>query len=245
DDPNAVGAPTVAAPAMAAPTVVAPAVVAPTVVQPHAGSTHYGPPHQVQPPLPPYGGGPRRRRGMLAAVVAAVVAVAAIAVVAVVLLNRGGGAPPPTAAPQATGGPQAPPAAPSAAADGVQVFDVATDNRFGSGSARFATPSGNIACALATGEARCDVRERSWQIPATPAGCDLAYGTGAVLTAGQKGKLSCVGDTLSDPSLQVLAYGQAVRLGDVVCTSRETGVRCEDGRSGHGFAVARASYELY
>jgi hypothetical protein len=46
-------------------------------------------------------------------------------------------------------------------------------------------------------------------------------------------------------SLAVLAYGQAVRLGDLVCVSRETGVRCEDERSGHGFAVSRGSYDLF
>ncbi|OLT15833.1 hypothetical protein BJF78_15450 [Pseudonocardia sp. CNS-139] len=127
----------------------------------------------------------------------------------------------------------------------MQVFDVATDTRFGNGQARFATPSGNIACLLQAGEARCDVRNRTWPIPPAPASCTLDYGTGTVVAAGRPGELSCVGDTIADPSLPELAYGQGVRLGDLVCVSRETGVRCEDERSGHGFAVARASYDLF
>jgi eukaryotic-like serine/threonine-protein kinase len=218
------------------------------VVAPHAGAA---PPAQAaqqtmigRPVVSGPADGTRRRRGLVAAVVAGAVAAAAIVVLAVVLINRGNDQAP-VAQPPAAGGSPAPAVAPPTSGAGGQEIDVATDDRFGSGSARFATPSGNIACVLAPGEARCDVRERSWQIPQAPADCDLAFGTGAVLTAGQEGQLSCVGDTLADPSLEELAYGQAVRLGDVVCSSRETGVRCEDERSGHGFAVARASYDLF
>jgi eukaryotic-like serine/threonine-protein kinase len=224
----------------AAPTVVAPAPPPPPAGPPHEQPTMIGRPVLTPPPADP-----RRRRGVVMAVAAAAVAAAAIAVLAVVLLNRDGGGPAPTAAPAPAGAPPASATGPQISGETVREFDVATDDRFGSGSARFVTPSGNIACFLGPGEARCDVRERSWQIPAQPADCELAYGTGALLRAGQEGQLSCVGDTVADPSLEVLEYGQAVRLGDIVCTSRETGVRCADERSRHGFAVARASYDLF
>jgi hypothetical protein len=98
---------------------------------------------------------------------------------------------------------------------------------------------------VSSGQARCDVHERTWQVPQKPADCAFDFGTGAVLDQGQRGQLSCVSDTLVDPSLRVLAYGEAVQLGDITCVSRETGVRCEDAGSGHGFAVARASYDLF
>jgi hypothetical protein len=180
---------------------------------------------------------------VVTAVVAAAVAVVAIAVIAVALVNRpattGSAAPAP---PPAAGAP----AAEAPTSGGVQEFDVSRDGRFGgAGTARFATPSRNIACLVSSGQARCDVRERSWQIPQTPSDCTATYGTGAVLGQGQRGELSCVSDTLVDRSLRVLQYGQAVRLGEIVCTSRESGVRCEDEGSGHGFAVARASYDLF
>ena len=49
----------------------------------------------------------------------------------------------------------------------------------------------------------------------------------------------------AEPGLPVLEYGTAVRRDGVLCASRETGLRCEDERTGHGFEVARAAYELF
>jgi hypothetical protein len=46
-------------------------------------------------------------------------------------------------------------------------------------------------------------------------------------------------------SLPVLAYGNAVRFDGVVCVSRESGMRCENSQTRHGFNVARASYDLF
>ena len=40
-------------------------------------------------------------------------------------------------------------------------------------------------------------------------------------------------------------YRQAVSYGGVVCDSQETGVRCVNRATGHGFRVARASYDLF
>jgi eukaryotic-like serine/threonine-protein kinase len=234
-----------------APAPVAPAPVAPAAPPASAGAPTVitgPPPAAVSAPTmvgapvihPPDDG--RRRRGVASAIVAAAVAVAAMAALAVVLINRPGttGEAAPASPPPAASAPSAAPPT-----GGIQEFDVSRDDRFGDGRARFATPSRNIACLVEPGEARCDVRERTWQIPQTPSDCASAYGTGAVVTQGQRGELSCVSDTLVDPSLRVLQYGQAVRLGEIVCTSRETGVRCEDEGSGHGFAVARASYDLF
>ena len=60
-----------------------------------------------------------------------------------------------------------------------------------------------------------------------------------------KAELTCATDTVADPGLQVLQYGQAVSFGGVVCDSQETGVRCVNRATGHGFRVARASYDLF
>jgi len=50
---------------------------------------------------------------------------------------------------------------------------------------------------------------------------------------------------VADPGLRVLEYRQAVSYGGVVCDSQETGVRCVNRATGHGFRVARASYDLF
>jgi hypothetical protein len=172
-----------------------------------------------------------------------------VVVVALVALGGGfgGGAdpggPPPTAAgaPPATTG-----SAPAAPPPGITtIIDSATDDRFGTDPARFATPSGNIACALSGDETRCDVLENSWDLPPAPADCDQDFGSGTLLVGDRAGELSCVGDTVAEPGLPVLEYGTALRHDGVLCASRETGLRCEDERTGHGFEVARAAYELF
>lgn len=58
------------------------------------------------------------------------------------------------------------------------------------------------------------------------------------------GTLTCASDAASDPGLKVLQYGQAVSYGGIVCDSQETGLRCVNTATGHGFRVARASYDL-
>jgi hypothetical protein len=193
------------------------------------------------------GGLSRRQWGIIAAIVVAALAGAGIALAAV--FTVGGGDAAPTAADGA--GSTALPAPPASAAGSsdpnadVQVIDGETDHRFGTGSAQFVTPSRNIACRMSTGEVRCDVVQRTWEVPPPPADCTLSYGTGAVLVGSGKGQLSCVGDTVADPSLSVLSYGQGVRFGDVVCVSKESGMSCKNAQSGHGFAVARAAYDLF
>jgi hypothetical protein len=193
------------------------------------------------------GGLSRRQWGIIAAIVVAALAGAGIALAAVFTVGGDDAAAPAAEGPGSTAS-----AAPSASSAGssdpsaeVQVIDGETDHRFGTGSAQFVTPSRNIACRMTTGEVRCDVLQRTWEVPPPPADCTQSYGTGAVLAGSGKGQLSCVGDTVADPSLAVLSYGQGVRFGDMVCVSKESGMRCENPTSGHGFAVARAAFDLF
>lgn len=194
------------------------------------------------------------RRPPTAAVVAAAVLGAGIALAVVLLVAGGGGTAGDIAGGDTAGGgpagtgagtsPTSQVALTSDPASGAELIDATTDIRFGGDGARFATPSGNIACAMTT-DVRCDVGERTWDLPAAPADCPLAFGTGAVLSGAGSGELSCVGDTVADPDLTVLGYGEAVEYEGVVCVSRETGLRCENRETGHGFAVSRAAYELF
>ncbi|MFC4947679.1 protein kinase domain-containing protein [Pseudonocardia sp. GCM10023141] len=179
-----------------------------------------------------------------AAVVGAVLALAVV-----FLLTRGGGgattptttaaAPPPATSRVATPTPTADPAA------GATIIDGATDTRFGSGTARFATPSRNIACMMGSGEVRCDVVQRAWQLPPKPAACQLAWGTGATLRGTGQAELTCAGDTVADATLVVLGYGEGVQLDSVVCVSRESGLSCQNPTTHHGFLLSRETFEVY
>ena len=47
------------------------------------------------------------------------------------------------------------------------------------------------------------------------------------------------------PSGGALPYGTTSVVGRMSCLSRLTGMVCWSGRSGHGFRLARAAYELH
>jgi enamine deaminase RidA (YjgF/YER057c/UK114 family) len=108
----------------------------------------------------------------------------------------------------------------------------------------FVTPSKNIGCFMSPEAARCDIAEKKWKAPAKPADCDLDWGNGVSVGADGEATIVCAGDTVMGAS-QTLPYGEAVRVGDFVCTSAQTGVRCTNEPTGHGFMLSRQSYDLF
>ena len=112
----------------------------------------------------------------------------------------------------------------------------------------FQSPSGNIACMIATGdyaEARCDISTLTSKIPARPADCDLDYGHAfSIGPQNMRGARACVGDTVADPSAMTLAYGDHIDLGGFRCTSDEGGMTCTNP-SGHGFTLSKAKQSLF
>lgn len=168
----------------------------------------------------------RPRRKAWPVVVAAVTAVAAVAAAVLLLGGTGSGD------------------VPSDVSSDRAPVDAAVDPRFGTGPARFVTPSGNITCEMSTTGTRCDVDQRAWQVPARPAVCSGRWATGTVVAAG-KGELSCVDGPFDGPGPAVLGYGESIELAGVVCASRETGVRCENRATLHGFSISRTAYELF
>jgi hypothetical protein len=114
----------------------------------------------------------------------------------------------------------------------------------------FASPSHNISCALlknedGTGVARCDIAARSWKLPPPSEPCEFDWGSVATInTRWRKGQMgACVSDAAG--GTEVLAYGHAMRLGDVECRSSRAGVECVVLRTRHGFFVSKASYRLF
>lgn len=157
---------------------------------------------------------PQRRRTWLIAVAALL----AIVVAGAVLALRGSAGPAPVDAP--------------------------ADTRPGTDAVVFRSPSGNIGCRIAAGEARCDVGEHTWTVPARPADCTGAWAAGAVVTGDAPGALTCATDAIGFDGA-VLGYGEAVRLDALTCVSRPSGVRCENAATLHGFTVSRTTFELF
>jgi hypothetical protein len=121
-----------------------------------------------------------------------------------------------------------------------------TSHRIGSGggSARtFSSPSRNITCEVSADEARCGIADLS-EKPAPVQGCDGTVGY--VVEVGRGGKVAapCVPSNqqpyAAGGSVTLLAYGKKITVGDLVCKSEKTGVRCSDKSSGKGFTLARA-----
>jgi hypothetical protein len=122
--------------------------------------------------------------------------------------------------------------------------DAASSDRRTVSLTRFQTPTHNIACALDADGVRCDIADKTWAPPPKPADCELDWGAGLFLTAKARGVV-CAGDTVLDSSVLVLAYGDASRAGDFVCTSEQTGMTCVHQPTAHGFLLSRQRYQLF
>lgn len=107
----------------------------------------------------------------------------------------------------------------------------------------FMLPSGNIGCFLSAGAARCDVADKTWTAPPPAQPCDLDYGHGATLSAGQPPVFTCAGDTtLGGP--ETLGYGSSAQRGKLRCDASQAGITCTDLSTGHAFFLSRDSYRF-
>lgn len=107
----------------------------------------------------------------------------------------------------------------------------------------FSSPSANIGCYIDRRFVRCDIRRRAWKPPPKPASCDLDYGQGIAIGAGERARIVCAGDTALG-SKDRLEYGEGIQAGVLRCVSRRVGITCQDTESGHGFSISRERYEL-
>jgi hypothetical protein len=110
----------------------------------------------------------------------------------------------------------------------------------------FASPSGNIACLIGAGFARCDISVMTHQdFTKPPANCPLDFGAAFQIESdGAKAVALCYGDTVFAPDLPVLDYSQVMSVGGIHCTSEKTGMRCANA-AGHGFQIAKARQSLF
>jgi|tagenome__1003787_1003787.scaffolds.fasta_scaffold20935483_4 hypothetical protein len=169
---------------------------------------------------------------------------AAVPVAAVLLLgtaactSENNGAAPATSSATATA--TAAPEASSTVPPAPQVRGVSTDERYA-----FRSPSGNIFCAIAAGNATCEITDSTFEQPAKPSDCDLDYGEMISVTGDARAEFPCHGDTVYVAGAPVLAYGERVGNDSVTCTSATTGLTCATSGGAHGFELSRAAYRVY
>lgn len=110
--------------------------------------------------------------------------------------------------------------------------------------AEFASPSGNIVCAITSADVTCSIAQLNQQ-PAPVEGCEGTVGYRVTLSA-ETGEVSlpCVPADAqpkpAEPSTQKLEYTQSVTQGQFTCTSADTGMSCKDDTTGKGFSIAKA-----
>jgi hypothetical protein len=116
-----------------------------------------------------------------------------------------------------------------------------------SGSVGFVSPSKNIACAYFDYDnqntLRCDIMEAT-VTARRPADCDLEWGKAFEMRSKGGAMRLCYGDTVMDPKMPVLAYGDVWQRGGFTCKSEQSGVTCFNADR-RGFSIARAKQELF
>jgi hypothetical protein len=110
----------------------------------------------------------------------------------------------------------------------------------------FKTPSGNIGCIYSSGPdyLRCDIRSGLRPKPPQPQSCGEDYGDSVSMNRAGRPRLECHGDTALDPRARTVAYGTSIVAGPFRCTSRMTGLTCQNA-SRHGWFLSRESYRLF
>jgi len=116
-----------------------------------------------------------------------------------------------------------------------------------SGPAGFRSPSKNIACQYFNYDnqtaLRCDIMEAT-VTARRPRDCDLEWGKAFEMRPKGSAERLCYGDTVMDPGLPVLAYGDVWQRGGFTCKSEQTGVTCFNADR-RGFSLSRAKQELF
>ena len=116
-----------------------------------------------------------------------------------------------------------------------------------SDAAGFQSPSKNIACQYfdydRQNTLRCDIMEAT-VTARRPTDCDLEWGKAFEMRSKGNAARLCYGDTVMEPRMPVLAYGEVWQRGGFTCTSEQTGVTCFNADR-HGFSLSRAKQDVF
>ena len=111
----------------------------------------------------------------------------------------------------------------------------------------FHSPSGNIQCAISTGDyagVRCDMSELTPSFTKAPPDCEFDWGSSFAVDAKGKGYLACVSDAVANDEGLELGYGKSISLDGFTCKSEKSGLTCTN-KSGHGFSISKAKQRLF
>jgi hypothetical protein len=111
----------------------------------------------------------------------------------------------------------------------------------------FASPSGNITCAISAEGARCGIAQLASK-PASIDTCDGSVGYVYIVTeAGVEVPCVAKGDRpkTAEGGTSVLDYGEEATGFGFTCESAEDGVTCRNDASGRGFQLARAGGQVF
>jgi len=106
---------------------------------------------------------------------------------------------------------------------------------------KFKMPSRNIGCRIHDGFLRCDIRSGLKPEPKRECGLDW---TGMVLAHDGRAAPNCAGDTIFPRKAPVLRYGHKWKRARIVCTSRRSGLRCNNNVD-HGFFLSRNDWDRH
>ncbi len=107
----------------------------------------------------------------------------------------------------------------------------------------FASPSGNILCALTADSTDCLIRRFDYD-PKDAASCDDDAAGGHLRVEPAGASRPCDPFVVAG-GVPTLDYGETTSAHGYTCESAESGVTCRHDESGYGFTVARASYRLF
>ena len=118
---------------------------------------------------------------------------------------------------------------------------------------KFRTPSDNIHCMFVMDENKtepngiaCDIRNRSNERPILPKpkDCEFDWGQRFELGNSSDAGLECVSDSVRGDDSRVLQYGSSMRLGNIVCSSLQSGLECRNDK-GRGFFLSRSFQKIF
>ena len=111
----------------------------------------------------------------------------------------------------------------------------------------FQMPSKNVGCVYSTydgkGVLRCDIAEVAAR-PPRPADCQQEWGHAFEMEVKGGASRICAGDTVIDPRLPLLAYGEVWQRGGFTCRSEQAGLTCFNATQ-HGFSLARSAQQVF
>ncbi len=111
----------------------------------------------------------------------------------------------------------------------------------------FQSPGGAVYCVVVTGlrnYVRCDVMDAVDAADDLPEACDRRWGLAFELPERGPPVVLCTGETVTDPTVQVMPPGYSHGRGGVICFSEVAGMTCMNAEA-HGFTLKQGEQQLF